>query len=92
MPRTRIANWSCATAIINDTGHSAALTPNESCATPLHSRIHGDHTGPLKFGSRIDEKIDDPAARVTEIGEIAAPDGRQERAAHETLTVRPLFP
>jgi hypothetical protein len=36
---------------------------------PLHNRIYGDHMGPLKFGRTIDEKIDDLARRVADVGE-----------------------
>jgi hypothetical protein len=35
---------------------------------PLHNRIYGDHMGPLKFGRVIDERIDDLARRVADVG------------------------
>ena len=35
---------------------------------PLHNRVYGDHMGPLKLGRTIDERIDDLARRVSEIG------------------------
>lgn len=36
---------------------------------PLHNRIYGDHMGPLKLGRTIDERIDDLARRVAQIGQ-----------------------
>ena len=36
---------------------------------PLHNRVYGDHMGPLKLGRTIDERIDDLARRVADIGE-----------------------
>jgi hypothetical protein len=36
---------------------------------PLHNRIYGDHMGPLKLGRTIDERIDDIARRVADIGQ-----------------------
>jgi hypothetical protein len=36
---------------------------------PLHNRIYGDHMGPLKLGRTIDEKIDDLARRVADLGQ-----------------------
>ncbi len=36
---------------------------------PLHNRIFGDHMGPLKLGRTIDEKIDDLARRVADVGQ-----------------------
>jgi hypothetical protein len=36
---------------------------------PLHNRIYGDHMGPLKLGRVIDERIDDLARRVADIGQ-----------------------
>ena len=35
---------------------------------PLHNRVYGDHMGPLKLGRTIDERIDDLAGRVADIG------------------------
>jgi hypothetical protein len=34
----------------------------------LHNRIYGDHLGPLALGRTIDERIDDLARRITEVG------------------------
>ncbi len=36
---------------------------------PLHNRVYGDHMGPLKLGRTIDEKIDELARRVADIGQ-----------------------
>jgi ADP-ribosylglycohydrolase len=36
---------------------------------PLHNRVYGDHMGPLKLGRTIDERIDDLARRVADIGQ-----------------------
>src|SRR5260370_5883352 len=36
---------------------------------PLHNRVYGDHMGPLKLGRVIDERIDDLARRVADIGQ-----------------------
>jgi hypothetical protein len=36
---------------------------------PLHNRIFGDHLGPLKLGRTIDERIDDLARRIADVGE-----------------------
>lgn len=36
---------------------------------PLHNRIYGDHMGPLKLGRVVDERIDDLARRVADIGQ-----------------------
>jgi ADP-ribosylglycohydrolase len=49
---------------------------------PLHNRIYGDHMGPLKFGRTIDERIDDLARRVAEMGQknILAQGGRLENS------------
>ena len=35
---------------------------------PLHNRIYGDHLGPLNLGRTIDERIDDLARRLVEVG------------------------
>jgi hypothetical protein len=35
---------------------------------PLHNRVYGDHLGPLQLGRMIDERIDDLARRVADIG------------------------
>lgn len=35
---------------------------------PLHNRVYGDHIGPLKLGRTIDERIDDLARRVANVG------------------------
>jgi hypothetical protein len=36
---------------------------------PMHNRIYGDHMGPLKLNRVVDEKIDDIARRVAEMGQ-----------------------
>jgi hypothetical protein len=36
---------------------------------PMHNRIYGDHMGPLKLGRLIDERIDDLARRVADVGQ-----------------------
>ncbi|MGH9663075.1 MAG: ADP-ribosylglycohydrolase family protein [Bryobacteraceae bacterium] len=36
---------------------------------PLHNRVYGDHMGPLKLGRTIDERIDDLARRVADVGQ-----------------------
>ena len=35
---------------------------------PLHNRVYGDHMGPLNLGRTIDERIDDLARRVADMG------------------------
>jgi hypothetical protein len=35
---------------------------------PLHNRVYGDHMGPLMFGRTIDERIDNLARRVADVG------------------------
>jgi hypothetical protein len=47
--------------------HGFKAIPKQFIA-PLHSRIYGDHMGPLKLGRTIDERIDDLARRVAAAG------------------------
>ncbi len=35
---------------------------------PLHNRVYGDHLGPLSLNRTIDERIDDLARRVADVG------------------------
>ncbi len=36
---------------------------------PLHNRVYGDHLGPLNLDRMIDERIDDLARRVADVGQ-----------------------
>lgn len=49
---------------------------------PMHNRIYGDHMGPLKLGRVIDDRIDELAGRIGDIGQknLLANGARLERA------------